>query len=592
MDHTDIIKDTDAFFEIYPITKEITNKCPDKTKVMQYDHNSERFTFCMPQFVEGHDMLGCKVEVRYINIDTNTKEETKGLYEVKDVQKHPEKNDHIMFSWLLSQNVTRRAGVVHFLIRFSCVDYAWSTDKYRAISVAEGIYDADVIEELYADVFEQWKAEILAEVGDVKKEVDEAKETALTEMNTAKTKAVKDIQEEGQRIADSLPDGKELSTVFTFTNCTSSGWVKFAEVEYGNAESALNDTEFVSATLHIKRHKAGASQNIDSIISLCVFNVSQTPGIVLDQIAGRDVTRLFMYVHNAEIGTISFYVRAVADVCWYAFTDKIINKEKITFFSEDYNSLVSSIEGGIYATYNKVPLAGKADMDADGNVFPDTYVKKADLNIESGEGVNSIQQKNTNKTWMPSEDVLRALFGLEETEEIPEDFEGLPVGVVDEASEGATSLGVETTSSGKGAFSSGINTISLGDGAFSAGKDTLAMALAAAFGLGTFALHPGQFVRGMYNEIDHDGKYVDVVGGGFYDQIADETGEGLIDVLIRRNLYALDWGGNAYFAGDVYVGKDRKKLAKEEELETMLGDIETALDTIIAIQNQLMGVSE
>ena len=234
MDHTDIIKDTDAFFEIDPITRVITNKAPDKTKVMQYDHNSERFTFCMPQFVEGHDMLGCKVEVRYINIDTNTKEETKGLYEVKDVQMHPEDKERIVFSWLLSQNVTKRAGVVHFLVRFSCVaedttiDYAWSTEQYRAISVAEGIYDVDVIEELYADVFEQWKAEILAEVGDVKKEVDEAKETALEEINatrasavnavrTRETKAkenidaaeataIKEIQEEGQKVVDSLPD--------------------------------------------------------------------------------------------------------------------------------------------------------------------------------------------------------------------------------------------------------------------------------------------------------------------------------------------------------------------------------------------------
>lgn len=195
MTHTDIIKDADAFFEIDPITRVITNKTPDKTKVMQYDHNSERFTFSLPQYIEGHNMLNCnKIEVHYININTNTKEETRGLYEVNDVQAHPEDSERIIFSWLLSQNVTRDAGVVNFIIRFSCVaedgviEYAWSSEVFKAISVSAGIYNADVIVELYADVLEQWKQELFAASAEGVENINTAKETAIAEIEeTAST---------------------------------------------------------------------------------------------------------------------------------------------------------------------------------------------------------------------------------------------------------------------------------------------------------------------------------------------------------------------------------------------------------------------
>lgn len=195
MTHTDIIKDADAFFEIDPITRVITNKTPDKTKVMQYDHNSERFTFSLPQYIEGHNMLNCnKIEVHYININTNTKEETRGLYEVNDVQAHPDDAERIIFSWLLSQNVTRDAGVVNFIIRFSCVaedgviEYAWSSEVFKAISVSAGIYNADVIVELYADVLEQWKQELFAASAEGVENINTAKETAIAEIEeTAST---------------------------------------------------------------------------------------------------------------------------------------------------------------------------------------------------------------------------------------------------------------------------------------------------------------------------------------------------------------------------------------------------------------------
>jgi hypothetical protein len=257
MTHTDIIKDADAFFEIDPITRVITNKTPDKTKVMQYDHNSERFTFSMPQFVEGHDMANCnRVEVHYININTNTKEETRGLYEVKDVQMHPEDAERIVFSWLLSQNVTRDAGVVHFIIRFSCVDaegvidYAWSTEVFKSISVAQGIYNADVIVELYADVLEQWKTQLF-----------DASAEGVENIYTAKTAAIAEVEATGEKVKASIPDDyvemtEKLKNVTNALKGTASG-----------EAIGLNDVSPIEHTVAVKVKSKNVISIADKTIS-------------------------------------------------------------------------------------------------------------------------------------------------------------------------------------------------------------------------------------------------------------------------------------------------------------------------------------
>lgn len=58
MSHTHSVKDSDAVFTIDPISREITTET-DNISLMQYDHNSEIFTFQIPKIVEGHDMSLC-----------------------------------------------------------------------------------------------------------------------------------------------------------------------------------------------------------------------------------------------------------------------------------------------------------------------------------------------------------------------------------------------------------------------------------------------------------------------------------------------------------------------------------------------------
>jgi len=167
MAHIHSVYDTDSHFSINPITRVLKNEASTKTNVIQFDHNSERFTFEIPRKVEDHDMSLCNViQIHYINIDSQTKAKNVGVYDVDDMQISPESDDVVILSWLISQNATQLVGSLNFLIRFACVtdgtvDYVWNTAVYSGISVSSGIYNGEAVVEEYADILEQWRQELI-----------------------------------------------------------------------------------------------------------------------------------------------------------------------------------------------------------------------------------------------------------------------------------------------------------------------------------------------------------------------------------------------------------------------------------------------
>ena len=55
MSHNHNVIDTDAHYKIDGITRTIVNIDETKRELVQNDHNSERFTFEIPRYVDGHD---------------------------------------------------------------------------------------------------------------------------------------------------------------------------------------------------------------------------------------------------------------------------------------------------------------------------------------------------------------------------------------------------------------------------------------------------------------------------------------------------------------------------------------------------------
>lgn len=167
-EHTHHVTDTDAHFQIDAITRSIS-AVSGKSALIQGDHNSERFSFELSsRIIEGHDMSLCNVvQVHYINIDSATKAQSIGVYDVDDLEVSKEDENKVTLSWLISANATLFAGSLNFLIKFKCVadngtvEYVWNSGIFKGISVSEGIDNGEAIAVEYSDILEQWRNKLM-----------------------------------------------------------------------------------------------------------------------------------------------------------------------------------------------------------------------------------------------------------------------------------------------------------------------------------------------------------------------------------------------------------------------------------------------
>lgn len=163
LSHIHDVYDTDNKFIVDGVSRSIKNASTSKTMVMQFDHNSEVFTFEVPRYIEGHDMSECnRVEVHYLNVDSVTKQENEGIYLVNDLTINAEDETKLTCSWIISQNATQLVGNLNFLLRFICltddvIDYVWNTSIFTGIYVSKGIYNSDIVAEQYIDTIRAWE---------------------------------------------------------------------------------------------------------------------------------------------------------------------------------------------------------------------------------------------------------------------------------------------------------------------------------------------------------------------------------------------------------------------------------------------------
>lgn len=124
------------------------------------------------------------------------------------------------------------------------------------------------------------------------------------------------------------------------------------------------------------------------------------------------------------------------------------------------------------------------------------------------------------------------------------------------------------TTVGENSVALGLDTQATGYCAYAEGRESVASGhVSHAEGKGTKALSHYQHVQGKYNIEDTEEKYAHIVGNG------DKPMP--FAPIVYSNAHTLDWSGNAWFAGDVYVGstsgtnKDdgSKKLATVDDVE-------------------------
>lgn len=164
MSHLHGLVDDDVEFIIDPETRTIIPPNIDM-KLVQYDHNSEVYTFHLPRYIDGHDMSLCnRVEVHYINIGRGG-QQSANVYEVTDFSL-TEDETAVIARWTISGNATKYAGTLSFVVRFACLSeseivYAWNTEKYSGITVGEGINNGEEVMEEYTDILAEWEQRVL-----------------------------------------------------------------------------------------------------------------------------------------------------------------------------------------------------------------------------------------------------------------------------------------------------------------------------------------------------------------------------------------------------------------------------------------------
>lgn len=143
-----------------------------------------------------------------------------------------------------------------------------------------------------------------------------------------------------------------------------------------------------------------------------------------------------------------------------------------------------------------------------------------------------------------------------------------------------------TTASGDSSHAEGIGSIASGESSHAEGargttasgaashaegtRTTAAGMCSHAEGTATIANGRNQHVQGRFNVADNDNKFADIVGNG--------NSEGL--ETVRSNAYALDWDGNLYLKGGVYVNCDADSTGGTKlslDVDSIMGAIKDQL---------------
>lgn len=147
----------------------------------------------------------------------------------------------------------------------------------------------------------------------------------------------------------------------------------------------------------------------------------------------------------------------------------------------------------------------------------------------------------------------------------------------------AHSEGYNTQANGEGSHSEGTispftskKTLAIGNGSHAEGNGTSAQGIGShSEGLETIADCDYQHVQGKFNITDTEKRYAHIVGNGEYSPL-------LPNGYRKSNAHTLDWYGNAWFAGEVYVGgTNQDEGSKLANLNEVFDSANNALDARI-----------
>lgn len=210
VDHKHIVPDSDTYFRIDPNTRQIENTSYNKTVLMCGDHNSERFTFELPRYVDGHDMSLCnRVIVHFDNVGASIENAHHDVAYMDDLRVNPDNPDTVISSWLIRREATQIVGILSFAIQYLCVEgdditYEWKTDSYDEIEIRQSKNNGEAATIQYHNVLEQWRSQLFG-----------AGDSVMSNINTEGTAQVNAVKNESatQQAAIELKAAETLATI-------------------------------------------------------------------------------------------------------------------------------------------------------------------------------------------------------------------------------------------------------------------------------------------------------------------------------------------------------------------------------------------
>lgn len=235
--HDHVVTDQDSYFVINPDTRVIENASRTKNVLMQYDHNSEKFTFELARYVEGHDMTLCnRVRVHFNNVDGITNEENADVAELYDLAVCPDDESKVLCSWTITRQATQLVGTLNFLVQYECIDdagnsvYEWHTDIYTDVEVKKGRNNAEQAVIEYSNILEQWYQRIFGAGDSVVAKVVAAGDEQCITIADKGDGYITSIDEEGQ---------KQLEAIVSKGEATLATIPEDYTTTYNMAEEAL-----------------------------------------------------------------------------------------------------------------------------------------------------------------------------------------------------------------------------------------------------------------------------------------------------------------------------------------------------------------
>lgn len=344
MTHKHSVHDSDAHFIIDAKTRTIKDSNAIRTKLAQGDHKSERLTFEMSRYIDGHDMSLCNVEIHYNNISEDGSNESKDIYLVNDIEVNTDNPSVITFSWLVSGNATKYNGVLGFTIVFKCMDginvtYKWSTFIYSKITIG-AIYDnGENIVELYSDILEQWKTElynsVLSEVNEnVVSKISKTVDDKLVNVNKSvddKIEAVnKSVDDKLEGFSKNLDHTKD----YDINDKNNPAYIKNRPIYKGdflaefdfvvenvecNWSCELSDNTFMPYPIDVGKHAYGfpiwSSSYVDwnTVKYKGTYELLRANGIMLVEIDAGIRLQLYMKKYRHPLSGYTHHIFALID---------------------------------------------------------------------------------------------------------------------------------------------------------------------------------------------------------------------------------------------------------------------------------------